>query len=281
MKTFSIGTRDERFVEVACVLCGNRAGREFLICSDYTFVRCSVCGLVYQNPQPVFKDLKLRYDEEYFQYELENDRNFFHLMKLGLEDIGFFDSPQAVFPGNEFLDIGCATGVLVKYMQDRGWSSVGVEICRSSAEYGIVERAVDIFIGTLEEAAFTEGRFSVIHFSHLIEHVPEPVAFLAEVKRILAPGGMIVVTTPNVDGFQAKLLRQRWRSAIADHLTLFSKKTLEAILERSGFRINRVVTWGGLAKGIVPPFVKRPVDYLAKKIGFGDVVLVQAGHSEN
>jgi len=72
------------------------------------------------------------------------------------------------------------------------------------------------------------------------------------------------------------LFRERWRSAIADHLTLFSKKTLRAMLVATGYQILQTVTWGGLANGSVPTVVKRPVDFLAKRMGFGDVVLILA-----
>ena len=94
--------------------------------------------------------------------------------------------------------------------------SRGVDVCRESAEYGKSHRGVDIFPGTLEEARFADGTFGAVHFSHLIEHVPDPRGFLGEVKRILAPGGYALITTPNIDGFQARLFGKAWRSAIAD-----------------------------------------------------------------
>jgi len=276
MKTFSIGTRDERTTGVRCNLCGGERSRVHLSCQSFQYVRCSGCGLVYQNPQPVFEDLRGRYAEQYFDYEIENEENFFGLMRLGLGDIGFFERPLDSLPNRRFLDIGCATGMLLAFMRDLGWDVRGVEICKASAEYGIRKRDLNIHIGTLEEAAFPDGFFGVIHFSHLIEHVPDPTGLLREVHRILAPGGgTAVITTPNVDGFQARLFGRRWRSAIADHLTLFSKRTLGRMLEETGFRILRTVTWGGLAKGAAHPLIKRPVDRLAKRMGFGDVVLFE------
>jgi 2-polyprenyl-3-methyl-5-hydroxy-6-metoxy-1,4-benzoquinol methylase len=228
---------------------------------------------VYQNPQPVFEDLRSRYGELYFQYEFENELNFFKLMILGLKDISFFDYPLDFFENTRFLDVGCATGMLIQRMKSLGWEAEGVEICRESAEYGIEKRNADIFVGTLEEAGFPDESFSVVHFSHLIEHVPDPARFLEEVFRILTKRGFAIVTTPNVAGFQAWLFKNEWRSAIADHLTLFSAATLRKMLAKTGFKVLKSVTWGGLAKGAAPTFVKRPADYLAKKLGFGDVVL--------
>jgi SAM-dependent methyltransferase len=282
MKTFAVGCKQPaaataRALDIACNLCGARARHSYWTCTGFTFVRCDKCGLVYQYPQPAFAELKERYRQEYFQYELENDRNFFELMCLGLKDIGFYDWPAAAASTRRFLDIGCATGLLVKQLQDLGWEAQGVELCRESAAYGIRERGVRIFIGTLEEAAFPAGFFSVIHFSHLIEHVPDPLALLQEVHRILAPDGKAIITTPNIYGWQARLLGPGWRSAIADHLTLFSKKTLSALLKKSGFRSERIVTWGGIAKGLAPLWLKRPIDWLAKQWGFGDVMLFQVG----
>jgi 2-polyprenyl-3-methyl-5-hydroxy-6-metoxy-1,4-benzoquinol methylase len=161
-------------------------------------------------------------------------------------------------------------------MREKGWAVQGVELCRQSAEHGRRTRKLDIFVGTLEQAGFPDSSFPVVHFSHLIEHVPDPKAFLLEVRRILTPRGVIIVVTPNIDGLQARVFREKWRSAIADHLTLFSKSTLGRMLSATGFEVLQTVTWGGLARGSVPAFVKRPVDYLAKRLGFGDVVLMLA-----
>ena len=276
MKTYSTIPGRERSRIIPCNICGGRRSRRILESRDYTFVRCSDCGLCFQNPQPVFDDLKVRYGQNYFEYELRNEENFFHLMKLGLRDIRFFQRTCAPYQSRKFLDVGCATGMLLEHMRERGWEVQGVELCRESAEHGIRKRKLDIFIGTLEQAGFPDSSFPVVHFSHLIEHVPDPKAFFLEVRRILAPGGYVVVVTPNIDGLQARLFRERWRSAIADHLTLFSKKTLRRMLAATGYQVLQTVTWGGLAKGSVPAGVKRPVDFLAKRAGFGDVVLVLA-----
>jgi len=276
MKTYSTSPGREKVRTISCNLCGSRRYRKYLTAEDYFFVKCAVCGLVYQNPQPVFDDLKYRYGQGYFDYELRNEENFFHLMELGLQDIRFFELTEGLEQQGLFLDIGCATGMLLAFLRDRGWGVRGVELCRESAEYGINRKGLDIFIGTLEEAAFPSAHFPVIHFSHLIEHVPDPRDFLFEVRRILRPEGYAIIVTPNIGGLQAGVFRERWRSAIADHLTLFSRRTLRRLLVESGFEILKTVTWGGLAKGTVPAVVKRPVDYLAKKMGFGDVVLVLA-----
>jgi 2-polyprenyl-3-methyl-5-hydroxy-6-metoxy-1,4-benzoquinol methylase len=276
MKTYSESPGQERTRRIPCPLCGGDLLRPFLESRNYRFVRCRRCRLVFQNPQPLLEDLRRRYAEGYFNYELENEGNFFNLIKLGLRDI-CFDALAATIPGPRgFLDIGCATGILLAHMRNQGWEVRGVEVCRESAEFGIKRRALDIFVGTLEEARMPEASFKVVHFSHLIEHVPDPRALLMEVHRLLAADGYAIVTTPNVDGFQARLFGRRWRSAIADHLFLFSKRTLERILAETGFQVLKVRTWGGLAKGAAPTWVKRPMDVLAKRLGFGDVVLMLA-----
>jgi 2-polyprenyl-3-methyl-5-hydroxy-6-metoxy-1,4-benzoquinol methylase len=275
-KTYSSAPGVERQETIPCPGCGSSRARQMLACDGFAFVRCGSCSLVYQNPRPVFEDVRRRYAGQYFAYELENERVFFGLMKLGLRDI-CFDELTAALPGpRSFLDIGCATGMLIESMKADGWDARGVDVCRESAEYGIAHRGVSIFVGTLEEARFPAESFSIIHFSHLIEHVPDPRGFLGEVRRILAPQGYAIITTPNVDGFQARLFGKGWRSAIADHLTLFSKRTLGRMISESGFEILQTVTWGGLAEGTAPEIIKKPMDVLAKKWGFGDVVLCLA-----
>ncbi len=263
----------ETLEQIKCNICSCPDARMLLDMDGFQYKRCNDCGLVYQNPRPVFKDLRHRYGPQYFDYEFSNQKNFFHLMELGLRDIKFDDLFQGDTAHRTFLDIGCATGLLLKFMKDKGWRTKGVEICRESAEYGIKEFGLDIFIGTLHEAKFPDDYFDVVHFSHVIEHVPDPKGMLNEVKRIVKSTGHVVITTPNVNGMQARFARTGWRSAIPDHIYLFSKKTLRRLLDITGFQVVKQVSWGGIPVGKRSPFIKRPADRLAKLLNVGDVML--------
>lgn len=273
MKTFSMSPGEEKKRLIECPVCGYPESSPRWS-GSMGFVTCGRCGLVYQNPQPMLEDLAQRYDDEYFEYERENEENFFSLMLMGLEDIGFpelaGDLPRS------FLDVGCATGKLIAHVKELGFSEQGVEICAPSARYGIEKRGVSIFIGTLEEAAFRDESFGVVHCSHLIEHLTDPAAFVDEVRRILVPGGIFLVTTPDIQGMQARLFGEGWRSAIHDHMVLFSRTTLRRLLEDKGFSVEKRRSWGGLAVGTAPAPLKRFADRACKFLNQGDVMILLA-----
>lgn len=263
----------ERQENSFCVVCGSTDSYHYWDCDGFGFHRCRHCGHLFQNPRPVFDDLKDRYQDEYFEYELENDVQFFDLMKRGLDDIEFDAIEASMPPSPRALDIGCATGMLVEHLVSRGWKAEGVEICVPAARYGQEHRHIPIHIGTLEKQRFEDGAFDFVHFSHVIEHVPDPRGFLEEVARITRPAGYVVIVTPNTRSLQALLFGSRWRSAIADHLNLFSGASLERLMGETGFITLRTKTWGGIAEGLAPRWIKRPVDRFAKPLGYGDVVL--------
>jgi len=237
------------------------------------------------NPQPVKDEIISRYSikfgKDYLSYEIENEAAFLKLQQLALEDASFFKLEEPLFSRaaeNEppsFLDIGCATGTLLAFLRKRGWRVTGVEIS-PAAGYAQKERGLDIRNLPLEEIGFPDSSFDIVHASHLIEHLNAPRSFLTETYRVLKSGGRIFLTTPNISGFQARLLGPRWRSAIFDHLYLFSVRTLTNLLKSTGFKIEKVSTWGGLAAGLAPSWLKKPADFLAKRLSFGDVMIVRA-----
>jgi 2-polyprenyl-3-methyl-5-hydroxy-6-metoxy-1,4-benzoquinol methylase len=258
---------------IKCNICGKDDTELFLSINGVSYKRCVYCGLVYQNPRPVFGNLKKHYGDDYFDYEYSNQGNFFNLMKLGLKDIGFDSLFQRDYNRRRFLDIGCATGLLLNYMKRKGWIAQGVEICSASAGYAIENFGVDVYIGTLEDASFPDQYFDVVHLSHLIEHVPDPKKLLLEIRRVLRTGGHMVVTTPNVTGMQARVAQKTWRSAIPEHIYLFSKKTMKTLLLCAGFTVVKQVSWGGIPAGKRPDVIKKPFDRLAKLCNIGDVML--------
>ena len=272
---------------IPCACCGGLFFKSALECEGFSFVRCVLCGLVQRNPQPVKDKIITRYSttfgNDYLSYELENEETFLKLQQLALIDAGFYRLERTLFEQGQsgrgmqpsVLDIGCATGALLAFLRNRKWRVMGVEIS-PCAGFAREERGLDVRNIPLEDNKFPEGSFDVIHASHLIEHLNDPRSFLAETFRILKNTGSIFIATPNISGFQARLFGSRWRSAIFDHLYLFSKRTLTRMLKDTGFKIESCRTWGGLAAGTAPLWLKRTADFTAKQFGLGDVMIIQA-----
>ena len=143
------------------------------------------------------------------------------------------------------LDVGCATGFFLEVASDAGWEAHGVELSPFAAKVAQRKFGSRIFNGTLEQATFPDGYFDLVTLSDLIEHVPDPDGFLDEVRRILKPGGCVMVVTPNVQSVSALLMGKLWSHYKAEHLLYFTPHTLRTLLERHGFTTMHV---GGAAK---------------------------------
>jgi 2-polyprenyl-3-methyl-5-hydroxy-6-metoxy-1,4-benzoquinol methylase len=283
-----------------CAGCGSLTFKPALECEGFSFVKCRRCGLVQRNPQPDKNEIIARYSKiygnDYLSYELENEAAFLKLQQLALKDSGFLKLEKTLLPAAEqshafdapsiaeqsraesrpsILDIGCATGALLDFLRGRGWRVTGVEIS-PCADYAKKERKLDVRNIPLEEKNFPCGSFDVILASHLIEHLNAPKTFLEEAYRILKDNGYIFITTPDISGFQSFIFGSRWRSAIFDHLYLFSKRTLSKMLKAVGFKIESCHSWGGLAAGTAPKLVKKAADFLAKRLNCGDVMIIRA-----
>ena len=289
VKTWSTPVINEKKHPVPCNLCRGYSFKAALFCEGFSYVRCTSCGLVQINPQPAEEEIKKRYnsflisgcsEESYLSYELKNEEAFLQLQLLALKDAGFNELEMELLKnpnGNKprILDIGCATGRLLYHLKDRGWNTIGVEISSAEAEYA-KNKNLDVRNLPLEENNFPEGSFNVILASHLLEHLNDPASLIREAFRILGGGGSFFITTPNIKSFQAQLFGSRWRSAIFDHLYLFSKKTLRKMLEQNGFSIEKIATWGGLAAGTASKPVKNFFDKAVKRLGLGDVMIIRA-----
>jgi SAM-dependent methyltransferase len=281
VKTWSTPVGPEESRPIPCAGCGGRDFRPALCCEGFTYVRCTRCGLRQINPQPLAKAVSNRYQagfgEAYLRYELAHEAAFLRLQLLALEDAGFSELETKLKPGEspKVLDAGCATGALLAVLQSRGWETTGVEIS-PAADYARRERGLDVRSLPLEENKFPPGYFDLVLASHLIEHLNDPGGFVREACRICKPGAYLLITTPNIAGFQARLFGSRWRSAIFDHLYLFSVKTLSRLLRDRGFVPEKTITWGGLAAGTAPAPLKAAADRWAKRLGWGDVMLIRA-----
>jgi 2-polyprenyl-3-methyl-5-hydroxy-6-metoxy-1,4-benzoquinol methylase len=150
--------------------------------------------------------------------------------------------PATAMGGKRLLDVGCGNGQALEILADLGWQVCGVEIDPRAVE-AARSRGLDVREGTLAQAQFPEGSFDAVTSSHVIEHVHDPRALLADSRRVLAPGGALVAVTPNARGMTHRLHGRNWRGLEPPrHLALFTRESLGALAESAGLREVRVTT---------------------------------------
>jgi SAM-dependent methyltransferase len=139
-------------------------------------------------------------------------------------------------PGR-LLDVGCAMGHFMVFARDRGWKVSGLEYSTYAADYGRKRWGLSIHAGSdLQDARLPQQHFDACVLIEVAEHLPAPRATFTEVFRLLKPGGMVYVTTPNFSSYKALLQREAWNVVIpSGHLYYFSAETLAALLTSIGF----------------------------------------------
>jgi 2-polyprenyl-3-methyl-5-hydroxy-6-metoxy-1,4-benzoquinol methylase len=138
--------------------------------------------------------------------------------------------------GTHLLDIGCGEGFFLFSASKYGYATKGIEPSRDAAAYARKEFGLDVEAKPFEELRFPENHFDVITLWQVLEHMLYPLIVLREVHRILKPGGMVVITTPDIEGIPARILKQRWWCITRLHINQFSASTLTNILRNAGFR---------------------------------------------
>jgi SAM-dependent methyltransferase len=151
----------------------------------------------------------------------------------------FLPAPR---PGGRLLEVGFGNGGTLLWMRELGWDVVGIEADPVAVENSRM-MGLDTRLGGLKAHAFPDASFDAIYASHVLEHVHDPLGLLEECRRILKPGGVVVMLTPNLAGWGHRRFRGDW--ALLDsprHIMLFSPKNARTILQKAGFRTRRVRT---------------------------------------
>jgi 2-polyprenyl-3-methyl-5-hydroxy-6-metoxy-1,4-benzoquinol methylase len=227
-------------------------------------LRCSVCDLLFVCPFP--NDLQDLYNHNYFRcdsplkggYEnYENDEP--EIKKTFERRLPLFLPPAHSNLRRQVLDIGCATGVFLEVMRERGWQTRGVEL----SEFGTMrskKKGFDVFQGDLISAPFERASFDLITLWDVIEHIPNPLIMLKTCYQLLKPDGYLILSTPDSSALLARLLGTYWlgfRSA-GEHLYFFSRDTIRNYLSEAGFGVVKMHAIGKYLK----------LDRLIRRLGY-------------
>jgi SAM-dependent methyltransferase len=234
---------DLRFERVArCDVCGQASATHPIVFWKYgtPVVRCASCGLLYANPRWKAEHLFGRYTSEYWSHYSETvhgsaDAHHSATVRQTYYLAAF--ERELGQPGR-LLDVGCATGEFLALAGRRGWRVAGVESSPAAAEAARAASGADVHAGTLDTAPFSDASFDAITLFEVIEHLQSPRTYVETIARLLRPGGVFALSTPNIRSVAYWLLGRDW-SAIGpnDHLFYFSPSTLTRLLRAHGFSI--------------------------------------------
>jgi 2-polyprenyl-3-methyl-5-hydroxy-6-metoxy-1,4-benzoquinol methylase len=238
---------DPRYERVEkCDLCGSpSADHPVLFWKHNTpVVRCTCCGLVYANPRWKAEHLFGRYTPDY--WELYSDK----IRSTAIDPArnqAVYAPPlnylEMVRRNGRVLDVGCASGEFLAAAGGRGWELYGVEPSPIGAALAERVPGAVIHTGTLDTAPWPDGYFDGVAFFEVIEHLQSPRAYIAMIGRLLHPGGMLVMSTPNIHSLAYYMLGRNWEVVGPnDHLYYFSPRTLVRLLRSCGFAIQHIHT---------------------------------------
>jgi SAM-dependent methyltransferase len=211
-----------------CNLCGGAAFTPLVERWGLKVIRCGDCGLAFTYPLP--EEITSQYDKYYF--ELYARRSEFRRRRMArrLRCIETLISPGRV------LDIGCSLGYFLEVAQRSGWAAYGTDISSFAIAHCKLS-GLDVRQGSLADSGFEGGFFNCVTMWDVLEHVPDPTAHMLEVNRVLRPGGLAVIGTPDISHLAFKIKKREWRHLKpAEHLYYFSRSTIRTLFEKSGFR---------------------------------------------
>jgi SAM-dependent methyltransferase len=197
--------------------------------------------MVYANPRLPAEEIWKRYSPDYFWKE--------YLPALGVIDEQFdlvqFDhryaytlQQMALRLGGKgrLLEIGCGAGFFLKAAEHDGWDVCGIELSEAGCAFAVERLGLRVRREQAEQLSFEPESFDIVAMFDVIEHVLDPRAILAAVHRVLRPGGLVLISTPNLNAFSRTALGVSWAVlSPREHLYYFTEATLEQLLERCGF----------------------------------------------
>ncbi len=245
--------RSAEFVEVGCPACGFDAPKPCFSKAGFSYLECMKCQTIYMSPRPS-PDVMGDYYRDSENYQLwasdifpsseEARREKIH--RPWISRIATICDQEGIAK-DLLVEVGPGFGTFSAVAMESGHFNrvIAVEptpqlaaACRSRG-VPVIEKRIEDLRGEVESA-------DVVVAFETIEHLFWPEDFLEQVKQILRPGGLLVLSCPNAAGFDVATLRQKSLAVDAEHVNLFTTSSIAILLARFGFENINVTTPGRL-----------------------------------
>lgn len=220
-----------------CPVCEQPAGAQYHAHNGIDLHQCATCETVYMHPLPSPETIAGFYEDS---YDGASTGYFAKVDKKMKRSRGRIKYLSRFVNSGAFLDIGSNGGFMVEAAREHGYQAVGVEIDPVSVDYAR-EHYPDneYFTGTIEEYGESGRLFDLAYCSEVIEHVPDVQGFVAATAKLLKPGAVLFITTPDISHWRRPRTLTDWDAYCPpSHCVFFNPASLTRIFEQHGFRVH-------------------------------------------
>lgn len=228
----------------------NHEGPLLDVANDFRIIACEACQFAHAVPVPTDEDLAKFYKGDYYGrtkplyiHDAIRDAGWWQLVyneRYAMIENWVTSGTRSV------LDVGSGPGYFLAEGRRRGWEGVGIEPSDVARSYSQSSLGLTVYDTVFDdEFEKTWSRFDLVNFGEVLEHVPDPAAYLRRAFRILNHGGVVCVVVPNdFNAFQHALVKTEKQNPYwvcpPQHINYFSVTTLHALMRRCGFTVADV-----------------------------------------
>jgi SAM-dependent methyltransferase len=250
--------KPDMFEIVNCYHCGSADFFPLVTADDdltgkpgrFTFVTCARCGLAYQNPRLKLEHIGAYYDDEYIAHRLKTNWGWLTPLyrramgKIDRAKVSIVNETIALGSESRVLDVGCGAGSFLAALRGRyGAAVTGIDFKDLSGLPWL--EGVEFRQGLFYEQTFGDRRFDLITMWHFLEHDYDPRRSLQSARKLLAPGGRLVIEVPRLDCLTWRLYHDRWPGLQApQHTTLMSQASLRRMVAEAGLEVVKYRPYG-------------------------------------
>lgn len=219
-----------------CILCGSSEFNSVYEKELEDLVSCKSCKLVFFKKIPSLPELIANYNN----YPRHDSISAITLKRYE-EILTGFESYKKL---NRVIDVGCGNGHLLAVAKKLGWEVFGTEFTDQAVQL-CKQKGIHMQEGVLDPKNYEPNSFDCLFFVEVIEHINNPLEELAKFHKLLRPGGVLYITTPNFISYASRTLKSKWTCVeYPEHLTYYTPSTLNKILVKSGFKKISLNTTG-------------------------------------
>jgi SAM-dependent methyltransferase len=235
----------------ACCICGSTSAEPVAVGEDFEYrtspdsflaVRCPNCDLIYLDPRPAPESVAQIYPDSYHAFDFaEEGFGLVYRVRSRLEARRMLKALSHVGPSGRILDVGCGDGFhlsLIREFGPPGWTLEGIDIDPRAVEAGR-RRGLVIHQGTVEDIDLPDESYDAAIMIQTIEHVASPPGVLAAVRRLLRPGGTLLIVTDNTGSLDFRMNHRRYWGGyhFPRHWNLFNDRSLRLLAKKVDFDV--------------------------------------------